>query len=178
MPEQWRSVIGFEGFYEVSDHGRVRSVDRVTTKRFRGRVLSPNKHPNGYLLVSLHTPQRKLKAKIHRLVAEAFISSGEGRECDHVDHDKTNNRVSNLRWVSHKENMQAAHAAKRFSPVHNHKQAARFLLSAGDVQLMHKLRAAGTHPLSLAATFKVTIGSVHRILRGDRWPELHPSKGN
>ena len=101
MQEIWKDISGFEGFYEISSYGRVRSVKS-------GRILSTSKCGGcrGYLSVCLSKNGKRYGKLVHRLVAEAFIPEVEGlSEVNHKDEDKTNNRVENLEWCDHKYNM-------------------------------------------------------------------------
>ena len=104
--EEWRPVVGYEGFYEVSNLGRVRSLDRVIdhgrngSTNLRGRILSASvpdkKH---YSSVGLSAGGAYRHAMVHTLVATAFIGPRPiGMECCHNDGDKNNNRADNLRW--------------------------------------------------------------------------------
>lgn len=112
--EEWRNVKGFEGLYEVSNLGNVRSLDRISVGRHReplfikGRVLSPIKRMRGYLEVNLvdsASGKRRVAKKIHRLVAEAFIENPNHYEqVNHRDENKHNNAVNNLEWCSAKYN--------------------------------------------------------------------------
>lgn len=114
--EQWRPIPGYEGFYEVSDHGRVRSVDRVVTAidgrsmRYSGKMLSGKVDKHGRHMVALSRPGHRTRTPlIHRLVLEAFVGPRpEGMECCHWDDDKTNNHLSNLRWDTKKANARDA----------------------------------------------------------------------
>jgi hypothetical protein len=108
--DRWLPVVGWEGFYEVSDSGRVRSIDRVIERKngrrlpLRGRILRGFPDTHGHLHVSL--PGR-LSAPIHRLVARAFIGPcPEGLEVRHLDGVHSNNSLSNLAYGTHAENMQ------------------------------------------------------------------------
>lgn len=113
--EEWRPIGGFEGYYEVSDHGRVRSLDRVLTypdghlHRLKGRVLSPAPLPlSGHLHLNLKTQhKRRAPVAVHALVLETFVGPRPpGLESLHWDGDPTNNKVTNLRWGTRSENMQ------------------------------------------------------------------------
>lgn len=106
--EEWRDIKGFEGRYQVSDMGRVRSVSRVVRsgknkqRRMNGRVLIPWKTKHGYLHVNLG---RRGKVAIHRLVAKTFIPNPNNYpDVNHKDEDKANNIVSNLEWCNHSYN--------------------------------------------------------------------------
>ncbi len=105
--EIWKPVPGFEGKYEVSSFGGVRSVDQTiyrksTPARWKGKSLVITKDGCGYPKTGLG---RGNQFKIHRLVALAFIPNPENLpEIDHIDTDKANCRVDNLRWCSHRDN--------------------------------------------------------------------------
>lgn len=107
--EQWLPVVGWEGLYEVSDFGRVRSISRTVERRGEvyekpGRVLKPIRRTY-HFGVSLYADGKSTPRPIHRLVLEAFVGPRpEGMECCHLDDDPTNNRLSNLRWDTHSAN--------------------------------------------------------------------------
>lgn len=109
--EEWRDIPGHEGAYEVSDCGRVRSLDRIITtkagvrKQYQGRVLALNVSPSGHLNVRLGRLGRAKTLRVHRLVLEAFVGPAlEGQECCHNDGDPANNNLGNLRWDTKSEN--------------------------------------------------------------------------
>lgn len=109
--EIWKSIKNWEGFYEVSSRGKVRSLDRVLygggTKYIKkGRLLKLHPCSNGYLSVSLYNLPKQECKLVHRLVAEAFIPNPDKKkEVNHKNGDKTDNRVDNLEWVSRSENL-------------------------------------------------------------------------
>lgn len=116
--EIWKDVVGYEGYYEVSSLGRVRSVDRYVNtgiryndiKLHRGRMLKLNLKRMGYLTADLCKGNRVKTLFVHRLVASAFIPSVEGKNyVNHKNLNKLDNRVENLEWVTPKEN--SHHAA-------------------------------------------------------------------
>lgn len=109
--EDWRDIPGFEGRYQVSDQGRVRSIDRMVRavskagreyqRKVRGVVLRPGRC-RGYLIVNLH-PLGTIA--VHLVVARAFVDGfAAGLEANHKDGDKENNAALNLEWVTHREN--------------------------------------------------------------------------
>lgn len=103
----WKDVIGYEGLYQVSNFGEVRSVPRKSTK---GRVLKQyiSKH-NGYCYVSLSKANKHIGKRVHKLVCKAFMEGIEDgydklKTIDHINGDKTDNRLENLRVCSQSEN--------------------------------------------------------------------------
>ena len=107
MEEIWKKVKGFEGRYEVSNKGQVRSLNRVGScgphiRPYKGKILSAGIKENGYLQVMLGRSQNKY---VHRLVAEAFLPNPNNYpEIDHIDCNRQNNDVTNLRWVNRSMN--------------------------------------------------------------------------
>jgi len=99
----WKPVVGYEGLYEVSDTGQVRSLPRNGTVSY-SRILRPN-NVRGYLQVALQKNGKRKDFKVHRLVADAFIPNPERkRTVNHIDGNKGNNRVENLEWATDSEN--------------------------------------------------------------------------
>lgn len=106
--EIWKDIKGYEGYYQVSNMGRVKSCERIdnTNHKIREKILKPKTEKNGYLRVHLRTPNTSKYILIHRLVAESFLPNSNNKLCiDHINTDRKDNRVENLRWVTHKENI-------------------------------------------------------------------------
>lgn len=109
--EEWRPVVGWENFYEVSSHGRVRSLERTIPHRYSGtltirsRVLKQHAHPSGHLMVMLARSGSYPTRKVHQMVLEAFVGPGNGLDGCHNDGREDNNHLSNLRWDTRAENM-------------------------------------------------------------------------
>ena len=111
MTETWKSISGYEGLYEVSDLGRVKSL-----KYGKERILKPGGDTHGYLQVILCKDGHVKKFKVHRLVAEAFIQNPNNLDTvNHKDEVKTNNVASNLEWMSQKDNINYGTRNKRAS---------------------------------------------------------------
>ncbi|MGP9720952.1 NUMOD4 motif-containing HNH endonuclease [Corynebacterium sp. AOP40-4SA-5] len=110
--ETWKPVVGWEGLYEVSDHGNVRSLDRIVyagsgrTRKSKGRTIAQLPMPTGHLWVHLCRDGSKDSDRVHRLVMAACVGPcPEGMEVRHIDGDPTNNRVGNLQYGTRSENM-------------------------------------------------------------------------
>ncbi len=112
MSEIWIPIKGYEGLYEVSSYGRVRSLSYRRTGQTR--VLNLEKNHFGYILVKLHKNGKGKTYQVHRLVASAFIPNWfEDEQVNHRDENKENNRVENLEWCSSKYNNNYGTARKR-----------------------------------------------------------------
>jgi NUMOD4 motif-containing protein/HNH endonuclease len=107
--EEWRPVPGYEGVYEVSDHGRVHSIARILRngRRMKGCMLKPWINPWGYPVVGLRLDGAQIFRPVHRLVALAFLGpTPEGQEVRHLDGDSSNCALTNLAYGTHRENVQ------------------------------------------------------------------------
>ena len=118
--EIWKDIEGYKGLYQVSNKGRVKSLERAVwnskgyCKTVSERILKPVKTSRGYLQVFLYKEGKRKRPCIHRLVAEAFIPNTENLEqVNHIDEDKTNNCVENLEWCDRLYNMTYNGRAKK-----------------------------------------------------------------
>lgn len=102
--------------YQISNFGNVRSF----TKKSNGKLLTPTLSKCGYYMVSLYNNGIRNRKKIHRLVAEHFVS-GQSRqlEVDHIDGNPLNNKHTNLQWISHKENVQKGRCGETAAKTHS-----------------------------------------------------------
>lgn len=176
--EEWRPVVGYEGRYEVSSLGRVRSVARSVwipatwrtaayRRRERGRLLSPSRLRKGYRRVNLEG----VAHSVHRLVLEAFVGPcHEGMEGCHCDGNPGNNAIDNLRWDTRKGN---------WDDRRKHGNAASTRkLSDGQVREIRLLvSSTGLTNIEIAARYGVHHSTVSLIRRGKVWKSV-PELGN
>ena len=107
MKEVWKSIEGYEGYYEVSNLGRVRSLKR---KGYKNGTLKQGSSHTQYWVVVLCKDGKRITKLVHRLVAKAFIPNPDNKpQVNHIDSNRKNNRVDNLEWVTPKENSQHAY---------------------------------------------------------------------
>lgn len=120
--EEWRPVVGYEGLYEVSDWGNVRSLDVYLPSKGgsvalrRGRLLKQHFDKDGYCRVGVHKNGKGSTVAVHRLVAEAFVPNLDNLPIiDHIDGHRDNNMADNLRWFTVSLNNSTEQARKRKS---------------------------------------------------------------
>lgn len=110
MKEIWKDIVGYEGLYQASNFGRIKTVAHWQTYAngnrhfYKERIRAPGVGATGYLSIRLGSRGRE--AGVHRFVAETFIPRVPGKnDVNHIDGNKANNRADNLEWVDRKENM-------------------------------------------------------------------------
>lgn len=123
--EIWKPVAGYEGLYEVSNMGRIRSTDRIRNSiqdgivirsHLKGKVMKPFYNHSGYLLIDLFKNGVRKTFSVHRLVASAFVPNPYKKPCvNHLDETHDNNCADNLEWCTQKENMNYGTAPQRIS---------------------------------------------------------------
>ena len=119
MTEIWKDIEGYEGLYQVSNKGRVRSVARVVTwknqsvKTYKSRIMK-SREKFGYCYISLYKDFKSKEYRMHRLVAEAFIPNPNNLpEVNHIDENKLNNEIENLEWCTRQYNNSYGTRGKR-----------------------------------------------------------------
>lgn len=169
--EQWKPVVGYEGFYEVSNLGRVRSTATRHPRWPSGRTMSPNRHPDGHLLVGLTRPGRKLrKEKVHRLVLEAFVGPcPQGMQACHNDGNPQNNCVENLRWDTPSRNQQDRRRHGTATLGETHRDAK---LTALKVRLIRDGYASGVYQRELAVQYGVSQSVISSVVTRKTWSHV------
>lgn len=113
--EVWKDIKGYEGLYQISNLGRVKSLPKYNYKT--ERILTPTDNGNGYKIIGLHRNGKRFSNYIHRLVAVAFVPNPKGeRYVNHLDYNTANNTAENLEWCSQKENTK--HSSERMKRPH------------------------------------------------------------
>lgn len=115
MKEKWKDVSGFEGIYQVSNYGEVRSLDRrdARGRLWEGRMMPTRLNTDKYPTLKLCKDGKYNTVRVHRIVAQEFLiypNDGNVYEVNHIDRDRTNNRLDNLEYLTHKENVR--HSSK------------------------------------------------------------------
>lgn len=113
IEEVWKDVLGYEGLYQVSNRGRVKSLDRlvkntkISYRVLKGQIIQPAVSTSGYFQVGMHKEGKSCHKQVHQLVAIAFLDHTPKKYSlvvDHIDTDKLNNKIENLQIISVREN--------------------------------------------------------------------------
>ena len=169
--EKYVPIPGYEGKYEVSNTGKVRSLTRKVPCRngvrvVKGRVLKTVK-TDGYPKVSLSGKGRT----VHRLVAEVFVHRGRKDQTmvNHIDNDRANNVYTNLEWVTNKENIQ--HGVRQRRNAYGERQGGS-ILTEEQVKSIPKLRESGLTLKEIGKMFGCDLTTVHYAATGKSWKHL------
>jgi hypothetical protein len=176
--ERWLPIAGYEGLYEVSDFGRVRSLDhsRPASRNsnirttWHGRVLIGGSR-YGYRIVGLCKNGKTTTRPVHRLVLAAFVGPrGSSVYCNHIDLNRANNRLENLEWCTPKQNSQHAMNLGRMPRGEGHGMASVFTEEKVRAARAMALDGMTTRAIGIALGIKeCTVGSV---LRGVKWKHV------
>lgn len=108
--EVWKDIKNYEGIYQISNFGNIKSLDRITFNGRRhtysqGKFLKLSKTANGYIKIMLRKNNKSITELVHRLVAESFLSNNDNKQLvNHIDKNKSNNTLHNLEWSTYSEN--------------------------------------------------------------------------
>ena len=177
LSEQWKDIPGFEGQYQASDYGRIKSIGSGMKGRYYGKILSQNLSSIGYPTVRLHKNKKTKTYSVHRLVAMSFHGTpGDLLEVDHIDCNKENNQAGNLRWVSRKQNMNFARSTLgNWSKGKGPKGEASYQAKLTEVkvkEIRHLHKEANWSQRDLAIKFGVSQVAILQILKGRTWKHV------
>lgn len=173
MTEEWRPVVGFEGAYEVSSFGTIRSLARDVIvhrsggqiiRRLSGQRIAPHLRPDGYSALPICINGIKHRLYVHRIVCEAFHGPCPvGHEVAHNDGNRSNNCASNLRWATRRDNHadKIGHGTQRYGE--------RIAWSKLTECAVREIRAGSSTINDLAEKFGVSSGTVSKVRNGQRW---------
>lgn len=174
--EEWRDIKGYEGYYQVSNYGRVRSLDRrvyspahnYITKY--GKILSPGINTKGYHQIAINrNGVGKRISNVSRYVAEAFLPNAENKsQVNHIDGIKSNNKVENLEWTTCSENRFHAHRIGLIDCKGNNARYRK--LNSFQVRVIRKTK--GLYQIELAEIFNVTKSTISDIQKRKSWKHI------
>ena len=178
MEEEWRDVIGYEGWYQVSSLGNVRSVDRdilYSNGRIhhtKGVNLVQVLDKSGYPVVGLSKNQKINMCKVHRLVCLAFTPNPEDKQqVNHIDGVKTNNVVTNLEWNTSSENQQHC-VDNGLRVIGKGELSSAPKLKEVEVVEIKKLLNRGVKQRDIAKMYDVHFATISAIYRGKSWSHV------
>lgn len=177
--ETWKNVPGYEGYYEVSDLGRIRSVDRIVLvnsngrtfeRKLKGRILKQAFDGRGFYLQSNLARDGETKmVLVHRVVALAFLDNPNNLpEVNHKDEDKTNNYASNLEWCSHKYNNN--YGTKKSAGKGEGNSQNKFSEEIiKEIKRLYKPRDPNFGNKALSKKYGISCPHISSIVHGKRW---------
>lgn len=175
-PPEWRSVVGYEGVYEVSDAGDIRRIGKGRGVAQDGRLRRLASHQCGYFAVTLYRGGRVSGFLVHRLVAEAFIGRVADMEINHIDGDKRNNHVANLEIATRQANID--HAVATGLIASKGECNSQSVLSADRVReirgryVQGGRRCGGMGYKALAVAYGVSWGTIRDIIKRKIWQHI------
>lgn len=178
---KWKPVIGYEGWYEVSNTGRVRSVDRVVKlsggreRRLVGKLVGIHKDRDGRIYVALYKNGLSSTFRVHTLVLSTFISiKPEGMECCHNDGNPLNNDISNLRWDT-RSNNQLDRRLHGTVPEMKGFKGTHVKFKECEVWMIKKLLHFGIRNHILTKMFSTSASQIYMIAHGKTWINVNYS---
>lgn len=169
MEEIWKDIPGFEGFYQVSNLGRIKSLDRIKktqkgSRKYKGFILKPSIGSHGYYVVNLCCKSYC----VHRLVISVFLTNHlKKTDVNHKDFNKLNNNIENLEWCTRSENMIHASNGGHVLKGENHKYSQ---LNEFQVRVIKKTK--GLYQRELGEVFNVSRNVIRFILNGRSWKHI------
>lgn len=176
MEEVWMDIEGFEGFYQVSNMGQVKSIPRIIKRDYRGnakrngKLLKQSKTRKGYLRITMQCNGVKKQVSVHTIVAKAFIpNTNNYPQVNHKNGDKTKNNALNLEWCTNSMNTQHAYdtgliISNRGVNCHNSRFTESDILNIRDLHFNKQMKGA-----EIARIYGVVKSTIYFILKGETW---------
>jgi predicted XRE-type DNA-binding protein len=180
MKEIWKDIKGYEGYYQVSNFGKVRSLDRIIINngnkcKRKGKLMNLTKNNFGYFHIQLSKNFKKKTFRVHRLVALAFIDNPENKhDINHINGIKTDNNVSNLEWNTRKENISHAFKLGLMNSKHSLGEKNYFAkINIDDVLKIKELLKGGKYSQKkIGEILGVSESCIGHIKRGYTWGHI------
>lgn len=179
--EIWKDIRGMEGFYQVSNLGRIKALERIIQRKNRGLLkikehfVKGSKDTKGYLQLDANINGKRVIKFIHRLVAEAFIENPFNYpQVNHKDGNKENNNVANLEWVTVEENIHHAWANQLNKPLQGEKHGNHKLTDEQVIYIKKHYKKLDKEygAKALAVKFGVTKTPILLIAKGKAWKHI------
>ena len=167
MREEWRPVVGYKGWYDVSNLGRVRRIKQVVGT-FSGRIIKGSVSSFGYVKVRLSNDVKFHDYCMHRIVSEAFIGKcSDGKQVNHIDGNKANNLADNLEYVTPSENLIHSYRIGSHVPLRGETHG-RSKLTEENVREIRRLLVKESQHV-IARLFNVSQSTISDISTGNNW---------
>lgn len=177
MSEVWKDIVNYEGFYQVSNLGRVRSLDRYDNRGIfhKSQIIKPKEHPRGYYGISLWKEGKQSQFLVHRLVAQAFIpNENDMPDINHRNENKTDNRADNLEWCDKEyNNNYGQHHEKHNSAIGWYMRSVIQLSSDGETIATYPSVSEAARSIGVSAkAIRLCISGKNKKCGGYRWKYL------
>jgi hypothetical protein len=176
--EQWKDINGYEGLYQVSSEGRVKSLKRIVVTRDKvkrtlcEKVLKLGLCGGGYLIAGLSKNNKRRTLRVHRLVMESFRPTEDSSlQVNHIDGNKLNNMVENLEWCTASENIKHSYKNGMSSCFYGEKSNLSKLTNK-DVNRIRMAGRCGMQTKEIAKIFNTVPANINHILSGKNWGRL------
>lgn len=179
IEEEWRSVKGFEGYYEISSFGRIKSLDRRVTfshhkntnTLIQGQLLKTHFNRRGYVIVGLKKEGKHYPKKIHRLVAEAFIENDQNLpQINHKDGIKLSNSSVNLEWCTNTENRD--HAIEKGLIDFKGEKSHKCTITESEAKEIKTRLKMGHRNVDIHRSMNISLGVIEHIKYGNSWTHI------
>jgi len=157
VKEEWKDIEDFEGYYQVSNHGRIKSLVGWNGKQYikREKILKPSTTSTGYLKVDVKKNKKRKSMRLHRLIALAFIPNTDNKpQINHLDGNPLNNKISNLEWSTQRENV-----------IHAIKNGLKETMRIPEEKLRNLYLMKGMNALKISRELNIPVGVVHRHIK-------------
>ena len=173
MSEIWKDIIGYEGLYQISNFGRVKSLAKPCGFTNLPEMIRRTKvKPNGYEIIILSKNNQKKTFHIHRLVAMAFLNDYSDKlDVNHKDGNKLNNKLTNLEMCTHSENIRHAYTTGLMKAASGEKSGRSKLTRQMVLDIRNAFELYHNYS-KVGNLFNVNSGTIHAIINGITWREV------